>query len=73
MSKYTLERYVLVNYDVIMTDLAKGYGEHFATLTEFGSEPSKTAKILHENKEALLKQGESSPLALSNALQKLIF
>ena len=72
-TKYSLERYVLVNYEVIMTDLARGYGEHFATLTEFGSESSETARILHENKEALLKEGETSPLALSNALQKLIF
>lgn len=72
-TKYTLERYVLVNYEVIMTDLAKGYGEHFATLTEFGSTPSETARILHENKASLLKEGEASPLALSNSLQKLIF
>ena len=68
--KYALERYVLVNFKMIRSDLAEGYGEHFAALTEFGSDPSHAAKILNENKELLLK--ESSPLGLSNAIAKLI-
>jgi len=68
--KYTLERYVLTNYGKILEDLAKGYGEHFAALVEFGEDSSETANLLHQNKNDLLQK--SSPMALSKAIAKLI-
>ena len=68
--KYKLERYVLMNFEVIKTDLSRGYGEYFTALTEFYSDTAEAANILHENKQMLLET--SSPMALSDALAKLL-
>ena len=71
-ASYALERYILVNFDLIKRDLLRGHGEYYAALIELAPDPSKGSQIIREKNREYLASAKD-PHELYETLAELFY